>query len=582
MSKLTASSAALLQPENRADAVTLMDRLRLHYETQADSTALIFIAPDGSEEVISTRQFFDSAARAAHALRDAGIGRGDLVILVMEHSTALLYNFWGALLRGAIPSIFPFLSDKLDATFYFERVGALVTHSGAAAVIASPPFEDSLRVLLQENVVRVINAAHLEPSAAGEAFPWPDSSAIQGDDIAFLQHSSGSTGLQKGVALSHSAVLNQITAYSAAIQLSAEDRVVSWLPLYHDMGLIAGCVLPIVQGIPLILMSPFHWVRDPKALLTAITKHRATLCWLPNFAYKFMAMRISASAAQTFDLSTMRAFVNCSEPMSAESHRRFGDRFAASGLNPGALTTCYAMAENTFAVTQGGIGQAVSVDVIGRAALSDSQRAEPAQADEPSLEMLSCGLPIPNCTVRILGEDHAERAERHVGEVAIRSDSLLSGYYKRDDLTAQAFADGWYLTGDLGYLAAGELYITGRKKDLIIVGGKNLYPQDLETIAGAVDGVHAGRVVAFGVPDERLGTEEIVIVCEVDLPDPDARTEIERQIRQRIVQQTDTAVRDVYLVDAKWLHKTSSGKLARTANRDKYLSERSANCSGAA
>jgi acyl-CoA synthetase (AMP-forming)/AMP-acid ligase II len=307
-------------------------------------------------------------------------------------------------------------------------------------------------------------------------------------------------------------------------------------------------------------MSPFHWVRDPKILLWAIHQQQGTLCWLPNFAYNFMATRIRDNVLEGLNLSSLRAFINCSEPMRVDSHRMFADRFARYQLRPDALATCYAMAENTFAVTQGGIDSRPTVDVISRSALAERHRAEPGADGGLTMDMLSCGRTIPNCAIMIVDEARQTLPDRHVGEVAVRSDSMLSGYYRRDDLTA-------------GYMADGELYITGRKKDLIIVGGKNVYPQDLEAIANEVPGVHPGRVVAFGVPDERLGTEAIVLVCEVDTEDEDERAAIGREVRMRIAQQTETAVQNVLLVDAKWLHKTSSGKIARGANREKYLQE---------
>jgi fatty-acyl-CoA synthase len=570
MSSLTVSSL-LLTPDNRAQVGTLLDLAQRQYAERPDATAIIFIPADNSPtRTITAREFFDNAGRYAEALRNVQVAPRDLAILVMEHSEALLYAFWGAMMLGAIPSIFPFLSDKLDPVMYFERVKALVKHSGAKAVIVSEQFAGQLADLLKDIEVRVITDSDLKPGEGKASF----SPGVGGPDIAFLQHSSGTTGLQKGVALSHGAVLNQIVSYSRAIRLSAADRIVSWLPLYHDMGLIAGFIMPIAQGIPLVLMSPFHWIRDPKILLWAIHEHRGTLCWLPNFAYNFLATRVRDNHIQGVDLSTMRAFVNCSEPMRVESHRMFANRFAPYGARPEALTTCYAMAENTFAVTQGGIDGPVTVDVISRAALADSHRAEPtSNGNGLTMEMLSCGRPIPNCEMKIVDDSRNTLPERHIGEVAIHSDSMLSGYYHRDDLTAQVMFDGWYLTGDLGYIADGELYITGRKKDLIIVGGKNVYPQDLEAIANEAPGVHPGRVVAFGVPDERLGTEAIVLVCEVDSEDEDKRAEIGREVRARIAQQTETAVSNVLLVDAKWLHKTSSGKIARGANREKYLKE---------
>ncbi|MBX3085986.1 MAG: AMP-binding protein [Anaerolineae bacterium] len=578
MSKLVASNP-LLTLADRAEVTTLLDMARRQVEAHPDGTAVIFIPADGSAaRHVTTKAFFDGAACYADALRKLGIGNRDLVILVMEHSEALLYAFWGAMMIGAIPSMFPFLSDKLDPQLYFERVKLLITHSGAKAVIASEGFVESLTTLLAESGTNVIGERHL----SGEAITPDFEAGAVGDDVAFLQHSSGTTGLQKGVALPHRSVLNQIASYSEAIHLTPDDVIVSWLPLYHDMGLIAGFVLPITQGIPLVLMSPFHWVRDPKILLHAIHAHKGTLCWLPNFAYNLMATRIRDNALTGMRLETIRHFINCSEPMHVDSHRLFMERFRAYGLRETALATCYAMAENTFAVTQGipahengGTSASVTVDTISRAVLTDQHRAIPATDGELSIEMLSCGRAIPNCTIRIVDDSKEKRVlpERSVGEVAVRSDSMLQGYYKRDDLTAEALFDGWYLTGDYGYLADGELYITGRKKDLIIVGGKNVYPQDLELIANQVQGVHPGRVVAFGVDDTRLGTENIVMVVEAESTDDDVRTEISKEVRRRVAAETDVTLSNVLVVDSMWLHKTSSGKIARGANRDKYLHE---------
>jgi fatty-acyl-CoA synthase len=561
----------LLTMSNRGEFNTLLDLARKQYESRPDAVAVTLIsAGSDTHQRVTIREFFDGAGRYADALREIGVQPRDLVILVMDHGDALLYAFWGAMMCDAIPSIFPFLTEKLDPAMYYERVERLVTHSGASAVVASEQFTAPLAELLAAGNVRVISESQLKPTGSGQA---KFDLLVNADDIAFLQHSSGTTGLQKGVALSHRSVLNQLASYGQAIKLTAEDTIVSWLPLYHDMGLIAGFIMPTAQGIPLVMMSPFHWVRDPKVLLTAIQQYNGTLCWLPNFAYNFMATRIRDNQLEGLSLASMRAFINCSEPMRADSHRMFAKKYAAYALREGTLAVSYAMAENTFAVTQGGISDIVTVDVISRAALGEKHRAEPESGDGLTIEMLSCGRAIPNCEINIVDKQRNSLPERSVGEVAVRSDSMLTGYYKRDELTEQAMFNGWYLTGDLGYIADGELYITGRKKDLIIVAGKNVYPQDLEAITNDVPGVHPGRVVAFGVPDNRLGTEAIVIVAEVDSEDEDARAEIGREVRARVVQQTETTVQNVLLVDAKWLHKTSSGKIARGANRDKYLEE---------
>ncbi len=561
----------LITPET--PPATLVLRVRDLVMHQGDRTALTLITPDDTL-TFTTRAFFEHAARSARALEQAGVQRGDLVVLVLQHGVEVLSAFWGALLLGAVPSIFPFLTPKLDADRYYESVRDLVALSQVKAVVTYREMLPALRAHLGgiSTLGAILDVSDL--AADGAALDdYFERAPSQSHDTAFLQHSSGSTGLQKGVMLSHGAVLNHIAAYSAAIRLSPGDVIVSWLPLYHDMGLIAGFILPIVQGIPLVLMSPFHWVRDPQILLRAIHEHRGTLCWLPNFAYNFLATRVRRSALDGLDLSTLRAVINCSEPVRHESHRAFVERYRAYGLDERALHTSYAMAENTFAVTQSDLNRPLPLDVIDRAALLEQARAVPAQGDAPSVTMVSCGVPIPNTEVRVVDVNRQDVPERHIGEVALRSTSMLSGYYRRPDATAEAMADGWYFTGDLGYLADGELYITGRKKDLIIVGGKNIYPQDIEHAINDVPGVHPGRTVAFGVFNESLGTEDIAVVCEVETDDPAARDAITREIRARIAKTTDTMAHYVHLVEPMWLLKTSSGKIARGANRDRFTAE---------
>ncbi|MBI3160569.1 MAG: AMP-binding protein [Chloroflexi bacterium] len=532
---------------------------------------LTFIAEDGAEKRVTAAQFHRRAGGAAAALKAAGIGPNDLVVLVLRHSEELLSAFWGALYLGAVPSIFPFLTEKLDPGLYLERVQTLVSHSGAKAVITYAEFLGTLTGLLKAAGCRVLDIAGM-PEAETDVEPAVD---FGGERIAFLQHSSGTTGLQKGVALSHRAVLNQIAAYGDAIGLNEQDVIVSWLPLYHDMGLIAGFVLPIVTGAPLVLMSPFHWVRDPKILLWAIHRHKGTLCWLPNFAYNHIARTARPGGLEGLDLRTWRMAVNCSEPVYHASHRLFLEKMTPYGFRPEALAVSYAMAENTFAVTQTAPGQPPRLDWVKTAVLQEQRRAETADPESTgATPMVSCGPPIANSRIQVWDGEGRPMPERQVGELAVQSDCMLSGYYKRPDLDGEALKDGWYLTGDMGYMAGGEVYITGRKKDLIIVGGKNVYPQDLEAVANHTPGIVPGRAVAFGLLDERIGSEAVVMVAERLNGDGGREVdEIERDLRQRIVQQTEVTLADVRLVDGRWLIKTSSGKLARGDNREKYLRE---------
>lgn len=539
---------------------------------QPDLLTLVFIEENGEKEFIRAAQFHTRSLAYARALQSIGIAPGDLVVLVLQHCRELLYAFWGAMYLGAVPSIFPFLTEKLDPAIYMQRVHDLIAQEEVRAVITFPGFKDELRALLADVGCQVLatDETAVDMTDGGDfVVSQPD-----GERIAFLQHSSGTTGLQKGVALSHRAVLNQIDAYSEAIQLRPQDVIVSWLPLYHDMGLIASLVMPVVAGVPVVWMSPFHWTRSPKILMRAIHEHRGTLCWLPNFAYNHCVRAISKRDLEGLRLDSLRMVINCSEPCRAESHAMFLERFAPYGFREEALATCYAMAENTFAVTQSRPGVAPRVDWVNTDALQRARRAVPAPpAMAGSTAMVSCGTPIDGCEVAI-ADDHGKcLPERHVGEVILRSNSMLSEYYHRPDVTAQSLRDGWYFTGDMGYIADGHLYIAGRKKDLIIVGGKNIYPQDLEAIANNIPGIHPGRAVAFGVFDGRIGSEAVVMVCELadEQSGEDERREIERLLRLRVVQQSEIALSDVRLVGRKWLIKTSSGKISRAANREKYL-----------
>jgi acyl-CoA synthetase (AMP-forming)/AMP-acid ligase II len=562
----------VLSLTTRSDYKTLLDAAAMR---EGDETAIVYVETDRAPIRVSRADFRHEVTRCAAAMQAAGIERRDLVIIAHTQNLESIYAFWGALWIGAIPSMFPTLTEKLDPDIYMRGLAELAERSGVRAVLTTDEFAPLLRDKVpcgvygtnEVNTGYDAGASHDSPLQPAISQPVPD-------DTAFLQHSSGTTGLQKGVALSHRAVLNQLASYSDAIALNDDDVIVSWLPLYHDMGLIAGFLLPLMQGIPLVLMSPFDWVKHPALLFRAIHDYNGTLCWLPNFAYNHCARRIRARDLEGLSAASMRMFINCSEPVYAESHALFAERFALLGVTPDMLTVSYAMAENTFAVTQTAPGEIPRVDVIDRTALEERLVAEPTDPDANSVTKVSCGKPIQNTTVRVLDPVGNPLPERCVGELAVRSDCMLTEYYQRPDL--QPFKDGWYLTGDRGYIADGEVYVVGRSKDLIINAGKNVYPQDIESLVNTVQGVHAGRAVAFGVPDAREGTELIAVVAEVETEDVEARQAIDRAIRQTVAQAGTVTVSYVKLVDAKWLIKTSSGKIARGANREKWMREREA------
>lgn len=535
----------------------------------------VYLQFAGREDVPLTYDHLLRGASAyARTLAREAIEPGEVVILILQHGEDLVYSFWGAMLHGAIPSIMPFLTEKLSPERYRADLASLIGVTRPAAIVTYPEFEADVRSALKDgdSVRAVILTDQVEPQAELDFDSLPGFTCST-HDIVLLQHSSGTTGLQKGVALSHQAVFNQLDAYGNALALNESDVIVSWLPLYHDMGLIAGFLLPILSGIPLVLSSPFDWVRAPYRLMQSVSKYRGTLSWLPNFAYNFCAQKIRDRYIEGVDLSSWRAVINCSEPVRWEAHKAFHDFFQKYGLKWEALQASYAMAENVFAVTQSRLGSVPAVVEIDREAFMTERMAKDPFDGRPSMKMMSSGRPLENVKIRILDENGNDVPDRVIGEVALQSNCMLTGYYNRPDVNEKAFRDGWYLTGDYGFLCDGELFVSGRKKDMIIVGGKNVYPQDLELLTYEVPGVHAGRSVAFGMFDESQGTEEVVIIAEVDSDDPQEQEKVANALRAHVTKNSAIALRHVRVVGPKWIVKTSSGKTARAANKEKFLKE---------
>jgi len=556
--------------------MTLDQGLRQQAERSPNQTAIHLQHAGRPDLAISYRELWHRAAGYAQAYQREGVRPGEVIVLILQHGEDLLYAFWGAIACGVIPSIMPFLTEKLSPEQYRSDLRVLISVTRPAAVVTYPEFEDQVReALANDRIVRAVISTRGINEAPGSTSAVDNYAPRSADDIVLLQHSSGTTGLQKGVALSHRAVLNQLDAYGRAIDLRAGDVIVSWLPLYHDMGLIAGFLLPILEGIPLVLSSPFDWVRAPWRLLRAVSQYHGTHSWLPNFAYNFMTQKVRDRYLEGVNLESWRAVINCSEPVRWDSHWAFFQRFEKFGLHWGSLQTCYAMAENVFGVTQSDLRSEPAVEDIDRAAFMEAHSARPAVVSGPSMRVMSSGKPLSNTRVQILDAHGSPVPDETVGEIAIQSDCMLTGYYNRPDADKEAFHDGWFLTGDYGYLSQRELYVAGRKKDLIIVGGKNIYPQDLEALSYEVPGIHPGRSVAFGVFNEELGTEDVCMVAEADSEDAVQQLRLADLIRQHVTKSSAIALRHVRVVGPKWILKTSSGKTARVANRDKFLRESS-------
>lgn len=393
-------------------------------------------------------------------------------------------------------------------------------------------------------------------------------------DIALLQHSSGTTAVKKGVMLSHSAIITHVQRYRDALALDASSEViVSWLPYYHDMGLIACFMLPLIAGFTVVLQDPFEWAARPLRMLALIEKYRAGICWLPNFAFEHIAR---AHRRQRYDLSSVRAFINCSEPCRLSSFAHFAAALADCGVTSAMLQTCYASAETVFAVTQSTLGSTPRSLRLDRAALEHDDRVLPRDDDGPGIfEVISCGAPIPGVEVAVLDAMKRPVGDGAVGRIAIRGDAIFDGYYGLPEETAKSMADGWYVSRDLGFLRDAELYVLGREDDLIIVNGKNLFAHEVEYLLSRVPGLKPGRGVAFGVFSDDLGSEELIVVAEISrCANVDGRV-LQREIKQLILDHTAILARQVRLVEEGWLVKTTSGKISRSLNRDKYFREQS-------
>jgi acyl-CoA synthetase (AMP-forming)/AMP-acid ligase II len=553
---------------------TFPERLKALHTRTPERIMLILQFSTANDRPMTVDALLRGSAAYARALASAGIKPGEVLVLILQHGEELVYSFWGAILHGAIPSIMPFLTEKLSPERYRADLAALISVTRPAAILTYAEFEDEVRSALREgDSVRAVIVAERVDGRAELDFDGMSGFQRKPEDIVLLQHSSGTTGLQKGVALSHRAVFNQLSAYGKALDLNENDVIVSWLPLYHDMGLIAGFIMPILSGIHLVLQSPFDWVRAPYRLMQAVSKYRGTLSWLPNFAYNFCAHKIRDRHLEGVNLASWRAVINCSEPVRWESHNAFYEKFKGYGLRYEALQTSYAMAENVFGVTQSRLGSEPAVLEIDREAFMSERVARSPLDGRPAMKIMSSGRPLANVRVRVLDEGRNDVPDGVIGELALTSDCMLTGYYHREDATQQAFVDGWYLTGDYGFVTDGEVYVSGRKKDMIIVGGKNVYPQDLEALTYEVPGVHAGRSVAFGMFNEEEGTEDVVIIAEVDPVDAAEQQRIADAIRAHVTKNSAIALRHVKVVDPKWIVKTSSGKTARSANKEKFLKE---------
>jgi 1-acyl-sn-glycerol-3-phosphate acyltransferase len=560
---LTAAPAAV-------EARTLIEALDWHAACHPDRLHLTVLEDDAPTPAVMTyRDLAEAARKAAQGLIAREIACGDRVALMLPTSRDFFVAFFGILYAGAVPvPIYPPARlSRLEE--HLHRQAGILRNAGARILITVP--EGRRVAALLKTQVESLTAIETVSGLSRRDTPISPLPLIRATSTALIQYTSGSTGDPKGVVLSHANLLANIRALGHAMGASSDDTLVSWLPLYHDMGLIAAWLGCLYFAAPFYVMSPFSFLVRPESWLRAIHRFRATLSAAPNFAFERCVSKIDDSKLQGLDLSSLRLVANGAEPVSVPTLRRFIERFGRYGFRPGAMTPVYGLAENSVALSLPPPGRPPVIDRVDRESLTGQGIAAPARADDRHpLEIVSCGRPIPGHEIRIIDNMNRELGDRREGRLEFRGPSATSGYFRNESKTRELLHGGWLDSGDRAYMADGEVYLTGRTKDIIIRAGRHIYPQEIEEAIGGIPDIRRGGVAMFGVADLPSGTERIVILAETAETDPAARATL-RTRGQRIASDiAGTPPDEFFLVPPRSVPRTSSGKIRRSAAKELY------------
>jgi len=568
------SGPALPSVPAASEARTLIEVLEWHTAQHPDRLHLTVLQDEAT--VLGSLTYAELAARAravARGLIARDVAPGDRVALMLPTSIDYFITFFGILYAGAVPvPIYPPMRLSQIEDHLRRQIGIL-RNAGACLLITMPEGRRLAGLLRAQ--VETLNAiesvANLEASTAPVNLPPPSGS----DSIALIQYTSGSTGDPKGVVLSHSSLLANIRAMGAVMEASSADVFVSWLPLYHDMGLIGAWLGCLHFAAPLYAMSPLSFLVRPESWLWAIHRFHATFSASPNFGFELCLNKISDADLEGLDLGSLRMVANGAEPVSVQTLRRFIDRFGRYGFPARAMAPVYGLAECSVGLAFPPLGRPPIIDRVNRDRLSTDGVAEPAgPEDVKPLEIVSCGQALPGHEIRIVDEAGRELGERREGRLEFRGPSTTRGYFHNETKTRELFHDSWLDSGDRAYMAAGDVCITGRVKDIIIRAGRHIYPQEVEEAVAEIPGIRKGGVAVFGVTDSQTGTERVVILAETRETDATARAALEGRAQEMANDVAGTPPDEIVLAPPGTVPKTSSGKIRRSAAKELYSSGR--------
>ncbi len=549
---------------------TLTGVLEWHARHHPDRPHILLSDGYTETETLTYGDLAQSAGRIAAGMRAWGLEPGERVGIMLPTGREFFEVFFGTLFAGGVPVPMypPLRMSQLEE--HLRRQAGILSNSQAVLLII--PVEGKMLTTLLGAQIDTLRLACTiddlrEPGVEALVVPR------QAEDLAMLQYTSGSTGDPKGVMLSHANLLANVRAMGEAIDATSEDVFVSWLPLYHDLGLIGAWFGSLYFAVPVVIMSPLRFIVRPESWLWAIHRNRATISAAPNFAFELCVKKIEDAAIEGLDLSSLRLVANGAEGVSAETLRRFTERFEPYGFRPEAMAPVYGLAENTVGLAFSAVDQLPIIDRVSRERLSKDGVATPAGSGETNpMVFVSSGIPLPGNQVRIVDDLGHEVGERRQGRLEFRGTSATAGYFGNAEKTKALIRDGWHDSGDLAYMSGGNIFITGRVKDIIIKGGRNIYPEEIEQAVGDLEGIRKGCVAVFASADPETGSERLIVVAEARNRDASVREGLQTLVAETVSDILGMPADEVVIAEPHAVPKTSSGKIRRTTTGELYES----------